>query len=125
MISSSIESRLTVNKGWGMFTKKKIKAGTIIEISPVIVMTKKEKIQLEKTLLYNYLFDWQEDTCCMAMGNIPIYNHACPSNCEYFQVYEKNIMYIQTVRDIEAQEELTINYNGDFDNAKKVWFELK
>ena len=30
---------------------------------------------------------------------------------------------IKTVRDIEKGEELTINYNGDWNDEKKVWFE--
>ena len=73
--------------------------------------------------MYNYIFDWEHNAACMAMGNIPIYNHACPSNCEYFQDYENNTIYIKTVRTIKAMEELTINYQGDFDNKTPVWFE--
>ena len=124
MILPFIECRLTTNKGWGIFTRKKIKAETIVEISPVVVMTAKEKIILEKTKLYNYIFDWDNGFCCMALGNIPIYNHASPSNCEYFQDYENGTIYIKTMRDIKANEELTINYNGDYDNEKEVWFEV-
>jgi SET domain-containing protein len=37
--------------------------------------------------------------------------------------YADQTIYIQTVRDIRSGEELTINYNGDWDDAKKVWFE--
>jgi hypothetical protein len=29
------------------------------------------------------------------------------------------------VRVIENGEELTINYNGDFNDGKKVWFDVK
>jgi SET domain-containing protein len=36
---------------------------------------------------------------------------------------EENIM-IKTVRVIEKGEELTINYNGDWDDGKKVWFDV-
>jgi hypothetical protein len=59
MIISGIFSALTEDKGFGVFTKKKIEAGTIIEISPVIVMSAKEKVDLEKTKLYDYLFNWK------------------------------------------------------------------
>jgi SET domain-containing protein len=114
----------TERRGWGVFTHQNIKAGCIIEISPVIVMTHAEKELLDQTQLFNYLFDWNENNCCMAMGLIPIYNHASPSNCEYFQDYEDATMFIKTVRPIRAEEELTINYNGDWDSQKKVWFEV-
>ena len=61
----------------------------------------------------------------MALGLLPVYNHASPSNCEYFQDYEASIMYVKTMRPVEAGEELTINYNGDWNKEGQVWFEVK
>jgi uncharacterized protein len=116
----------TNNKGRGVFTHAKIEAETIVEIAPVIVMQKKDRVLLDKTLLHDYIFVWgeAEDQCCMALGNVPIYNHHYKSNCDYFMDYEEDTIMIRTVRTIEAGEELTINYNGDWDNEKKVWFEV-
>ena len=37
--------------------------------------------------------------------------------------FDKEIISIRAVRDIEKGEELFINYNGIFNNDKKVWFE--
>ena len=124
MIISGIFSALTEDKGFGVFTKKKIEAGTIIEISPEVVMSAKEKVDLEKTKLYDYLFNWKGKKCCMAMGFVPIYNHSYESNCEYFQDFEYNTIMIKAIRSIAKHEELTINYNGTFNNKKKVWFEV-
>lgn len=125
MILDSLYIKATELKGWCVFTRRALKAGTIIESSPVIVMTAAEKDLLNQTHLYNYIFDWQNDECCMAMGYIPIYNHAMPSNCEYFQEYEEGTIFIKTVRDIMREEELTINYNGDYNNAQSVWFDVR
>jgi len=125
MISPFLYTKETVNKGWGVFTTEAIAADTLIEISPVIIMTTREKELLDQTTLYNYIFDWQDDKCCMAMGLIPVYNHSYNSNCEYFQDYDDHTIYIKTVRDIAEDEELTINYNGDWDNLKELWFEVK
>jgi uncharacterized protein len=125
MIASNIFTALTESKGWGVFTNKRIAKDTIVEISPVILLSANEKILIDKTVLYNYIFDWQLGQACMAMGNIPIYNHANPSNCEYFQDYENATIYIKTIRAIKANEELTINYQGDYNSAKEVWFEMK
>lgn len=115
----------TEKMGRGVFTSKDIAAGTIVEISPVIVMSLEDRKLLDKTLLYNYIFEWGEnkDRCCMALGLIPIYNHSCPSNCEYCVDVEAEVMMIKTVFDIKEGEELTTNYNGDWDDATKVWFE--
>lgn len=111
-----------------MFTSRPIKAGTVIEKAPVIVMSAEDRQLLDKTALYNYIFEWtpgNEKMCCMALGTIPVYNHSYASNCEYFMEYETAEMYIRTVRDIAAGEELTINYNGDWNDETKVWFEVR
>ncbi len=116
----------TDNKGRGVFTNAAIKEGTVVETAPVIVMSSADRKLLDQTLLHDYIFEWRpndEEMCCMALGWAPIYNHSYASNCEYFMNYDDNTIMIQTVRDIEAGEELTINYNGDWNNETKVWFD--
>jgi SET domain-containing protein len=116
----------THGKGRGMFTKEPIDADTIIELAPVVVMTAEERKLLDKTRLHDYIFEWQPgetNMCCMAQGYISVYNHSYTSNCEYFMDYEHETIFIKTVRDIKAGEELTINYNGDWNDKKPVWFE--
>jgi SET domain-containing protein len=99
----------------------------VIEIAPVIVMKLAEREHLDKTLLHDYIFEWgkAKDKCCMALGLIPIYNHSYKSNCEYFMDFEDESIMVKTVRVIENGEELTINYNGDWNDGKKVWFDVK
>lgn len=125
MILSCLDIKDTDKKGRGVFTSEKILADTIIEIAAVIVMPKADRVHLDKTLLHDYIFEWGEekDKCAMALGMIPIYNHSYKSNCDYYMDYEANLMMIMTVRDIEKGEELHINYNGDWNNEKKLWFE--
>ncbi|GAC1592639.1 MAG: SET domain-containing protein-lysine N-methyltransferase [Ginsengibacter sp.] len=127
MIHSSLYVLKTGEKGRGVFTSAYIKAGTVIELSPVIVMTSAERVLLDQTLLHDYIFEWgpKQDRCCMALGYVPIYNHSYKSNAEYFMDFEKEEIEVKTVRDVEAGEEVTINYNGDWDNEKKVWFEVR
>lgn len=115
-------------KGRGVFTSKPIKAGAVIERAYVIVMSHEDRLLIDQTRLYNYIFEWQPDgqeLCCMALGRVPLYNHAYNSNCEYYMEYEKEEMYIQAIRDIAAGEELTINYNGTWDDETQVWFEAQ
>ena len=113
-------------KGRAVFTESPIAADTIIEIAPVIVMQAEERRLLDQTLLHDYIFEWGEDKtqCAMALGWIPIYNHALPSNAEYFMNFEEETIFIKAARDIAAGEEITINYNGDFNDPKPVWFEV-
>ena len=126
MLSEYLYIDNTKGKGRGVFTRKKIAEGTIIEISPVIVMTGEDRKLLDQTLLHDYIFVWgkNKDQCCMALGYIAVYNHAYQSNCEYFMDYDDQIMHIRTVRAINAGEELTINYNGNWNNMEQVWFDV-
>ena len=127
MIKPYLYLQRSGNKGRAVFTRERIAANTIIEESPVIVMTKEERIYLDKTLLHDYIFEWgeQKDKCCMALGYIPMYNHSYKSNCEYIMDFEEETIQIKTIRIIECKEELTINYNGDWNDGKKVWFDVK
>ncbi len=125
MIFPSLYIEHTAQKGRGVFTREAIEAHEVVEVAPVIVMSKEDRAHLDKTLLHDYIFEWGEDKnqCCMALGFVPIYNHSYNSNCEYFMDYEEDIIFVKTVRRIEIGEELTINYNGDWNDENKVWFE--
>lgn len=114
-------------RGRGVFSRERIPAGTIVEVAPVIVMQGGDREHLDKTLLHDYIFEWgkDKDQCAMALGLIPIYNHSYNSNCEYFMDFEDQTIFVKTVRVIENEEELTINYNGDWNDAKPVWFDSK
>lgn len=126
MLSQFLSVQSTQAKGRGVFTSIALKADTEVEESPVIVMTKEDRIHLDKTLLHDYIFEWgpQQEECCMALGLVPIYNHSYESNCDYFMDFEAQTIMIRTVKDIAAGEELTINYNGDWKDEKKIWFDV-
>jgi SET domain-containing protein len=125
-ISEHIYIAASGEKGRGIFTGCDLKKNTIIEIAPVIVMSKKDRSFLDQTLLHDYIFEWgdRHNQCCMALGYVPLYNHSYRSNCEYEMNYKKQIITIKTVRSVKAGEELTINYNGDWNNGKPVWFDV-
>lgn len=113
--------------GRGVFTSESIQKDTVIEISPVIVMNAEERALLDQTLLHDYIFEWggNKNQCCMALGYVPVYNHSYTSNCEYEMDYDKQLISIKTVHHVKAGEELFINYNGNWDDKKKVWFDKK
>jgi SET domain-containing protein len=118
----------TAGKGRGVFTSNSIAADTIIETAPVIVMSDEDRKLLDQTLLHDYIFEWHAGNvkrCCMALGWVPLYNHSYSSSCEYFMNYDEDTIFIKTARDIEAGEELTINYNGDWNDTEPVWFDVK
>ncbi len=117
----------TGGMGRGVFTSENIEKETIIETSPVIVMSREERKLLDQTKLHDYIFEWgpKKDQCCMAMGYVPIYNHSYKSNCEYEMDFDKECISIKSIRFIKAGEEIFINYNGNWDDSKRVWFDAK
>ncbi|HTI07911.1 MAG TPA: SET domain-containing protein-lysine N-methyltransferase, partial [Puia sp.] len=87
----------TDEKGRGVFTTTDIARNTVIEISPVIVMSREDRKLLDQTLLHDYIFEWGDDPkgCCMALGYIPLYNHSYRSNCEYEMDYEEELITVK------------------------------
>lgn len=127
MIQESLFIKKTKGKGRGVFTTEPIPANAILEEAPVIAMSARDRIVLDKTLLHDYIFEWGADTeqCCIALGFVSMYNHSYHSNCEYFMDFDEECIQVKTVRDIAAGEEITINYNGDWNDEKKIWFEVE
>jgi len=126
-ISDAVFVAKSKTMGRGVYTNRLLEAGLTIEIAPVIVMSAAERKLLDQTLLHDYIFEWgaEKDQCCMALGFVPLYNHSYHSNCTYEMNFKKNIITIKTVRKIKRGEELFINYNGDWNNEKPVWFDAK
>lgn len=127
MILPSLTVAPSPNRGRGVFATEKIKANTVIEISPVLVFPDKEVADAEKTLLYNYFFEWGNNLKkrALGLGYISMYNHSYTANCEYEMDYDADIMKVKTVKDIAKGEELFINYNAVPDDATPVWFDAK
>ena len=127
MILSCLFIAPTNTMGRGVFTSEDIGGGTIVEIAPVIVMSRENRKLLDQTLLHDYIFEWGpgKDQCCMALGYISIYNHSYRSNCEYEMDFEQEQINIRAVHFIKAGEELFINYNGNWDDDKRLWFDAK
>jgi len=113
--------------GRGVYTTKNIKAGTVIEISPVLVFTRTERKVIEETKLHHYIFEWGKSTklAALGMGYVSMYNHDYNANCDYDMDYENELITITVVKDVKKGAELFINYNASPDSQKPVWFDAK
>ncbi len=111
-------------KGRGVFTSKAIPADTVIEISPVLVLSIKERKAIEETKLYHYVFEWgnSKKLAALGMGYVSMYNHDYSSNCDYEMDFEAQLITIKTVKPVKKGEELCINYNADPEDKTLVWF---
>lgn len=116
----------TEEKGRAVFTNDALETGTLLETAPVIVMTGEERKLIDQTRLHDYIFVWGDDNdqCALALGWISVYNHSYQSNAEYYMDFETEQMFVKTVWPIAAGEEVTINYNGTWNDETKVWFDV-
>jgi uncharacterized protein len=127
MILSFLYIAPSAKRGKGIFTAEQIPKDTVVEVSPVIVLSNNDRLLLDQTLLHDYIFEWgqKHNQCCVALGYISLYNHSYQSNCEYTMDYKQELISICSICDIKPGEELFINYNGDWNDVKKIWFDVK
>jgi hypothetical protein len=115
----------THDRGRGVFTNKKIKKGQVVEICPMIVFSQKDRKQINDTFLYEYYFEWGDDVKkgALALGYGSLYNHSYTPNAKYDPDFDLNILEFSAIRDIEAGEEITVNYNLDPNDTTPVWWD--
>jgi uncharacterized protein len=114
----------TAHKGLGVFAEVRFSEGEVIERAPAIVLPACQWAQAEQTVLSNYCFLWG-DQMAVVYGCVMIYNHSYFPNACYRKLVDERIMEIVAMRDIEAGEEILVNYNGLPDDATPVWFDVQ
>ena len=75
--SELIEVRQARKKGRGVFARRKIRRGTVIERVPVVVMRVQEIFSnAPRTKLADYVFSWGRGKVAFACGYGALYNHS-------------------------------------------------
>nr|MDO8110499.1 SET domain-containing protein-lysine N-methyltransferase [Candidatus Sigynarchaeota archaeon] len=119
-------------KGRGVVAKKAIKKGTVLDIAHCVLLSQKEYDIVEKTIIYDYLFDWETmvngdrtaKTSAIAMSPCEFCNHSYKPNAEYSLSYKDLTITFTTIKNIKAGEEITVNYNGRIDDRSPLWFQV-
>lgn len=119
--SDAIEVKQIPGKGRGVFARRVIPAGTIIESVPVLVLDEED---VEATLLAGHCFLWSRGKVALPLGYGALYNHSYSPNAEYLDRAPKTKVY-RALREIDAGEEITINYNGSAADDAPVGFDVK
>jgi SET domain-containing protein len=112
-------------KGRGVFAEKQFRKGQLIERVPVIMIPADQLKHVEKTILSNYTFSWgpEFDDGAIAGGFGCFYNHSYEPNAQYIKRVDDGVIDFVALRDIGANEEITINYNGSPDDQSPLWFD--
>ena len=123
--------------GRGMFASRAIAAGEVIEVCPV--MKFETPFQYLPIEVRNVVFAWStlvpglktkanEKMQAIALGYGSLYNHANPANARYKADSSGEFLVISAARDIDRDEQITINYNasaGEPTLAEDNWFDFR
>ncbi len=114
----------SLDKGRGVFTSIEISEGDLIEICPVIEISKLEIPIIHKTTLHDYYFLWGEDMdqCAIALGFGSLYNHEIQPNANFILDFENKSIDIVAIKTISPGDEITLNYNGEPGDETPLWF---
>ncbi len=111
-------------QGRGVFTKKAIKRGSVIERSPLVLINEADSQLLRESILYDFYFmvKSKETPVAFGLGFSSVYNHAAPSNARYSIDLSVAQIIIKAHRYIRMGEEITINYHGYPEDSSPVTF---
>jgi hypothetical protein len=108
-------------RGRGVVADACIAQGQLVERSPVLVIPHVDRAATDGTIVFTYVFMWEHDSveedlyrhegrAAIALGFTSLLNHAYTPNCKFVRHIDELVVDLVAVRDIEAGEELTIDY---------------
>jgi SET domain-containing protein len=132
--SDLIEVRRADNRGRGgrgVFAVRDIPQGTLIERVPVLLIPKSQvfghsSIAKNAARISWYVFDWiggKRKSVALALGYGSIYNHSETPNARYVSD-PPDVMEFVAIRDIAADEEIFINYQGEGEAPHPLGFDV-
>ncbi|KAJ1935736.1 hypothetical protein GGF37_005879 [Kickxella alabastrina] len=115
-----LELRMHPQRGRGVFTRKAISSGTLVNISPVLVFGRTEYADHGRhTQLDHYTYCWKDSGYALALGLGSMFNHEAfgHENVGFTRDMSRSLIRYTALRDIGAGEELCICYGPN------VWFD--
>lgn len=117
-----VEARPSPRHGIGVYAKRDITKGDVVEHCPVLLLEPDDARQASQGSLSGYIYDWDEGRSAVALGCGSLYNHDPDPSAEYKVGDDGRSLVILARRDITAGEEITIDYTGG--GAIDLWFDL-
>ncbi|EXX90396.1 lysine methyltransferase [Paenibacillus darwinianus] len=109
----------------GVFATRNIAKGELIHEAPVIPYPNEEHEFIEKTLLADYAFEYGANHTALLLGYGMLFNHSYQPNAIYELNFDNHTVDFYAHTDINAGDEILINYNGEVDCDDPLWFNEK
>ncbi len=120
--SDAIVIKRVRGKGRGVFARRPIESGEVIETCPVLVLPA-GSVEDVSAAIGSYVFEWGRGRLALALGYGSLYNHSYRPNARYVDLAERTKLFT-ALRDIATGEEITVNYNGEPEDQTPVGFEV-
>lgn len=121
--SELVRVKKVKGKGRGVFARRPIKKGAVIERVPVFIIPLEHVAGgAANPALSKYFYEWSRTTVAVSLGYGSLYNHSYTPNADY--EHGPQTLIYRALRDIEAGEEITVNYNGRPNNREPVGFKV-
>ncbi len=106
----------------GVFATVDIAKGTLFHKAPVVPYPNEEHEHIEKTVLADYVYEYGINHTAVVLGYGMLFNHSYTPNATYDINFDEHTFDYYAYKDIQAGEEILINYNGEVDNEDPLWF---
>ncbi len=122
---------ISKKKGKGVFAKKEIAKGKIIDVAHVLLISNNDWDLIENTVLSNYSFEWDDPNSkgtfdsAISLSISQFINHSYKPNVKYRYNYNNRSIEYITIKKISKGEEITVNYNGKPSDKSPVGFEVE
>src|SRR5208283_213045 len=89
---------------------KNIKKGEIVEVSPVLVIDKRDAGKISDTLINVYVFEWNKNGSALAFGHGSLFNHSWKANVTYMNSFNTKEIVFMACKNIKKGQQLFVNY---------------
>lgn len=118
--NDNIEIRSDPVKGRGVFARAPIAAGALIEAAPVVVVPAGQIALLDKTILHDYYFRWDDDGAgAVALGIVSLCNHSRRPRARVRRNHALAVLDLLALVSIAPGDEISIDYNC------RLWFKAQ
>ena len=106
----------------GVFATQDFKKGELIHSAPVLSYPNEQHQHIEQTLLADYAFEYGKNHSAILLGYGMLFNHSYEPNATYDINFDNHTFDFFAYKDIQAGDEIFINYNGEVDDMDPLWF---
>lgn len=127
MVSQALLVVSVPGKGRGVVAGRRFSRDELIERAPVVVLSAADWSVARETDVARYCFLWGRGgrQAAIALGTGSLFNHSYAPNAIARPLVRRRLMDFVALRDIEEDEEITINYNGEPHDPAPVGFGVR